>query len=221
MSKGKSFTGISTTIFIAGLIVAVLASSALSTTVATQLAVGPQGPKGDQGDTGSQGPIGPQGETGPAGPQGLKGDVGDTGPQGTQGIQGIQGPKGETGDTGSEGPPGPPAVFVSRSAEDIIGTTETEFIDMNDMSVTLSLDRMSHVLILVSVQTLTDESKFIRALIGGEEAQPGIVGFEGFAGYTYNFYQPSVSSGTYTIKINLPSFYKSFTKRLDDGMKNE
>jgi len=104
--------GISSRTFIAGIIIAILASSALSTTVATQLAVGPKGPKGDKGDTGPQGstgPQGPQGEQGPQGPQGLQGVQGDPGPQGEQGpqgIQGIQGPKGDKGDTGPEGPQG-------------------------------------------------------------------------------------------------------------------
>lgn len=56
--------GISKTTFIVGLIVAIIASSALSTVIATQLAVGPQGPKGDKGDTG---PQGLQGEQGPPG----------------------------------------------------------------------------------------------------------------------------------------------------------
>jgi hypothetical protein len=67
MSKGKSLTGISTTTFIVGLVVAILASSMLSTVITTQLAIGPQGPKGEKGDTGPQGStgaIGPQGEPG-------------------------------------------------------------------------------------------------------------------------------------------------------------
>ena len=45
--------GISNKTFIAGLIIAILASSMLSTAVATQWAV-IQGPKGDKGDTGPQ-----------------------------------------------------------------------------------------------------------------------------------------------------------------------
>jgi len=94
--------GISRTTFIAGLIIAVLASSALSTGVAmTVISQGPQGPQGPKGDQGEQGP---QGETGPQGPQGIQGE------QGPQGIQGIQGPKGETGDTGEQGPQGEPGL---------------------------------------------------------------------------------------------------------------
>jgi len=218
MSKGKSFTGISTTIFIAGLIIAVLASSALSTTIATQWAVGPQGPKGDTGDIGPEGPIGPQGEQGiqgPTGPQGPKGDTGDIGPEGPigpQGEQGIQGP------TGPQGPPGLPGVFAVSWANDVISTSETmQYIDMNDMSVTIALNETSDVFILVSLQALPDfdERIYIRALINGEVAKPGEVYLTpvifdlsatdsylvGWGSYTYNFYEPSVSPGTYTIKI--------------------
>ncbi len=90
-----SFAGVSRKTFIVGLIIAILASSGLSTVVATQWARGPQGPKGDNGDTG---PKGPQGETGPQGEQGE---------QGQQGIQGIQGPEGDKGDQGEQGPQGP------------------------------------------------------------------------------------------------------------------
>jgi hypothetical protein len=56
--------GISNQMFVAGLIIAIIASSALSTVIATQLAVGPQGPKGDKGDTGPQGEQGPPGAWG-------------------------------------------------------------------------------------------------------------------------------------------------------------
>ncbi len=78
--------GISNRTFLAGLIIAILASSALSTTVATQLATGPQGPKGDKGDPGPQGLTGSQG---PLGPQGEQGEQGEQGPQGPQGEPGL------------------------------------------------------------------------------------------------------------------------------------
>ncbi|NIT61405.1 MAG: hypothetical protein GWN00_35930 [Aliifodinibius sp.] len=68
---------ISMTKFIAGIVIAIVASSAISVGISTQLAVGPQGPEGSQGATGPQGPAGP------------KGDTGDTGPQGPQGEQGL------------------------------------------------------------------------------------------------------------------------------------
>jgi hypothetical protein len=72
--------------FLMGLVVAIIASTLLSTTISSQLiAVGPQGPKGDQGDHGIAGSQGDQGSTG------LKGDTGDTGPQGEEGSMGPQG----------------------------------------------------------------------------------------------------------------------------------
>ena len=99
MAKEISF-GISYRTFIVGLIIAILASSALSTTIATQVITGPQGetgPQGLQGEQGPQGETGPQGEQGIHGIQGVKGDKGDEGPQGPQGIQGPEGPQGEPG----------------------------------------------------------------------------------------------------------------------------
>ena len=83
--------GISYRTFVAGLVIAILASSALSTVVATQWAKGPQGP---------QGQTGLQGETGEQGPQG------ETGSQGIQGIQGLKGDKGDQGEPGLGVEPG-------------------------------------------------------------------------------------------------------------------
>ncbi len=199
MSEGKSLTGISKTTFIAGLIVAILASSALSTVVATQWAI-IQGPKGDKGDTGPQGPQGEQGL------QGIQGETGPQGPQGEQGPQGIQ------------GPPGLPGVFAVSWSNETTSTTETfNYVDMADMSVTLTINETSDVLILVSTEAYPDWDEFIiiRALVNGEVANPGAtwltptitdsVGGDsyllGIGSYTYNFYEPSVSPGTYSVKV--------------------
>ena len=92
--------------FIAGIIIAILASSAISVGVSTMLVAGPQGPEGpigEQGDIGPQGPIGAKGDTGDTGlqgPTGPKGDTGDTGPQGQQGATGATGPQGPQGEKG-------------------------------------------------------------------------------------------------------------------------
>ena len=73
--------GVSKMMFISGIIIAILVSSALSTVIAIQFAVGPQGPiglqgpKGDKGDQGVQGIIGPQGLQGVTGPQGIQGPL--------------------------------------------------------------------------------------------------------------------------------------------------
>lgn len=86
MSEGKTLTGISRTTFIAGLIIAILASSLISTLIAMQIP-GKQGPEGDPGEQGPQGSTGPQGEQGL---QGLTGLTGPTGPQGPPGVSLVE-----------------------------------------------------------------------------------------------------------------------------------
>ena len=109
---------------VAGIVIAILAASAISIGASTMLAVGPEGPEGPQGETGPQGLTGPQGEqgetgpqgaTGPAGPTGPKGDTGDTGPQGPQGPEGPQ------GDTGPQGPQGEQGVGFATQGNISIG----------------------------------------------------------------------------------------------------
>ncbi len=82
---------ISLTKFVAGIVIAILASSAISIGASTMLAVGPQGPEGPKGDTGPQGPKGDTGDTGAQGPAGPKGDTGAPGAPGPAGPQGEQG----------------------------------------------------------------------------------------------------------------------------------
>jgi hypothetical protein len=86
MSEMK--TGISKTMFVVGLIVAIVASSLIASVVSMQFTKGLKGDKGDIGATGTTGATGPQGiqgitgatgATGPTGPQGPKGDKGDSG----------------------------------------------------------------------------------------------------------------------------------------------
>lgn len=103
---------VSTTVFLAGLIVAILVSSGVSAVVSTQWAVGPQGPEGPQG---------PQGEQGI---QGLTGDTGPQGPAGPAGAQGPQGEKGDTGETGATGPEGPPGNATRYVIEGFFNVTQ-------------------------------------------------------------------------------------------------
>jgi regulation of enolase protein 1 (concanavalin A-like superfamily) len=77
--------------FLAGIIIVVLAVSALSVVVSLGFIAGTQGPKGDTGDAGA---TGAPGEAGATGAQGPKGDVGATGSTGIQGSQGAVGPQG-------------------------------------------------------------------------------------------------------------------------------
>lgn len=102
--------GISTTIFIVGLVIAILVSSALSTLITTQFAIGPQGPEGPEGATGVQGLTGSAGATGVKGDIGLRGATGVTGATGATGAIGATGPQGTTGATGATGPQGPQGI---------------------------------------------------------------------------------------------------------------
>jgi hypothetical protein len=104
---------LSTTTFIIGLVVAIIASGVVSSVATQQLTpsviTGPQGPQGEpgpMGPQGEQGPIGLQGDQGPLGPQGEQGLIGPEGPAGPQGEPGLQGPQGPQGDTGPQGPAG-------------------------------------------------------------------------------------------------------------------
>lgn len=100
---------ISRTIFLAGLIVAILVSSGVSAVVSTQWA---KGPKGDTGDTGPQGIQGVQGLTGATGPAGA---IGATGPQGAKGDKGDTGATGATGPQGPAGAPGATRYVIEGS----------------------------------------------------------------------------------------------------------
>ena len=101
--------------FIAGIVIAILASNTISTIIASQFAVGPQGPvgsQGPQGDNGIQGVQGPTGALGSEGSQGIQGPPGTTGATGTTGVTGATGAigatgtRGATGATGATGPAG-------------------------------------------------------------------------------------------------------------------
>jgi hypothetical protein len=65
--------GISKTMFVTGLIVAIVASSLISSIVSMQYAKGPTGDKGDTGATGATGAAGATGAIGPEGPLGPQG----------------------------------------------------------------------------------------------------------------------------------------------------
>ena len=97
---------------IAGIVIAILASSAISVGASTMLIVGPQGPEGPQG---------PQGEQGI---QGLTGDTGPAGPAGEAGPQGEKGDKGDTGETGATGPEGPPGNATRYVIEGFFNVTQ-------------------------------------------------------------------------------------------------
>ena len=99
MPKTRSCLGISTIMFVAGLVIAILVASAISTVVSMQFIAGPQGPQGEKGDSGPQGEQGPQGETGATGATGATGPAGASGATGATGAQGPQGVQGSPGIT--------------------------------------------------------------------------------------------------------------------------
>jgi hypothetical protein len=88
--------GITTVVFVVGLIAAILVASLISVGVSSLGIVGQKGEKGDKGDTGATGETGATGATGATGPAGATGATGSTGATGPQGPQGIQGPPGVT-----------------------------------------------------------------------------------------------------------------------------
>ena len=92
--KTKTTTTFTNKKFIAGIIIAILASSAISIGVSTMLITGSQGPEGPQGPQGPQGETGEQGATGATGPAGAAGATGATGATGGTGPQGLQGEPG-------------------------------------------------------------------------------------------------------------------------------
>jgi len=176
MSKDESI-GVSNKVFVMGLIIAILVSSMISVVVA-MLFVG----------------------TGKVGPQGAKGDAGQ------------QGPKGDPG-TGI-------VASASTSVLSSATTTATDWSDIPGTAVTLTLGNTSNLLIMFTSEAGNSDPSGrveIRAMLGSNPANTAVVGFTtmvgdatagtphthelGWASYACNFYVPSVSSGTYTVKI--------------------
>ena len=92
----RTTKGVTTVVFVVGLVAAILVASLISAGISSLLTVGQKGEKGDKGDTGSTGATGPTGSTGATGVTGAMGPAGATGATGSQGPQGIQGPPGVT-----------------------------------------------------------------------------------------------------------------------------
>jgi hypothetical protein len=90
---------ISRTVFLTGIVVAILVASTISTLASTQLIAGPQGPPGPQGPNGEPGSAGAQGPPGVAGSAGATGATGATGAAGAAGSAGAPGPAGKDGST--------------------------------------------------------------------------------------------------------------------------
>jgi len=108
--------------------------------------------------------------------------------------------------------------FASVHSTVYSSTTETRnWVDMTGMSLTLTLDRTSHLLIMFNIEAMDDEEGYgilVQALVGTTVANPGQISLTPIVGetavhkhtlsygsYGYIFYQPSVSAGMYIIKI--------------------
>jgi len=108
--------------------------------------------------------------------------------------------------------------FNSTYSTTVISTTQTgNWVNMTDMSVNLTLSRTSHLLIMFSATAQNNDPNnrvVMRALVNNLVAFPGAVFLTptltvselnqhaiGWASHAFNFYRPSVSAGTYTIKM--------------------
>jgi molybdopterin-binding protein len=112
--------------------------------------------------------------------------------------------------------------FASTYSITLTSTTETvNWVDMTDMSLTLTFNRTSHIIILFSTEAYNSDPAYriwVRAQIGATTAYPGEImltptiseelGWPSthrhtiyYMAYSFHFYRPSVTAGTYTIKI--------------------
>jgi hypothetical protein len=176
MSTGKSLTGISQTTFIAGLVVAILASSLISAVVAMTII---QGPKGDKGDTG------PQGETG------------TTGPQGPQGEQGPPGPAFPLNSTRAGGSPSTNSTSWEDMPDMAVNITLT---NASYILIMLSAEAW----LGASGNYLMVQARVNSTLLAYPESGNIVLTRETHSetsSNTFIFYRPNVSAGTYTIKI--------------------
>jgi len=89
-----------------------------------------------------------------------------------------------------------------------INTTSTDWVDMDGVSVTISLNQTSHLLIVCTLMATTDpveRAMFLRASVGTEIAFP--FEYQLFCDtspsttWTVSYYQMSVASGTHTVKM--------------------
>ena len=102
-----------------------------------------------------------------------------------------------------------PFTYVYKAEATADSTASTTWTLMPGMSVDITLERKSHLLIMFSTEAANpDPTQFIavRALVGENDALPGSVYLTpydtvDYASYTYNFYLPNVDAGTYTVKI--------------------
>lgn len=100
--------------------------------------------------------------------------------------------------------------FAYTSSTTATSTTSTTFIDMLDTSVTISLDRASHLLIIFTSEVAFNPagpSVYFQARVGTSTALPDSYGYQltpattYYDAYTCSFYSPSVAAGSHSVKI--------------------
>jgi len=214
---------VSMTQFIAGVVIAILAASAISIGASTMLAAGPEGPQGEQGETGPQGIQGIQGVQGEAGDTGPRGATGPAGPTGATGQTGLTGATGATGPEGPQGEQGPPWVYNVTHALGVDSTTSTTFVDMPDMSVDINVTDPSLLLITFSGQarvSVMDSPAYIRAMVNTTQADPVssyifLTEITQWGAQSCTFYL-SVGAGTHTVTIQWRMFVGTTTGQVDE-----
>ena len=89
-----------------------------------------------------------------------------------------------------------------------INTTSADWVDMDGVSVTISLNQTSHLLIICTLMATTDpveRAMFLRASVGTETGTPFeyqlICDTSPGTTLTVSFHQMSVASGTHTVKM--------------------
>jgi len=128
---------VSQTVFLAGLIIAILGSSLISVVTMTQLST-TLGLKGEKGDTGATGATGATGETGMRGNDGI---------DGRDGINGSQGPKGDIG------PQGPAGVFTIANMSGYVSAPAYDSGWIHNLTQTTTLwHGLNTINVLISLQ---------------------------------------------------------------------
>jgi Collagen triple helix repeat (20 copies) len=187
---------------------------------------GPQGPQGPTGPMGPQGLTGPQGQVGPAGingsngapgvqgPQGIQGPTGATGatgatgPQGPQGIQGPKGDQGEQGLPGADGVAGKlPSSYVEKTTPS--GTTSATFVDVPELSTTITLDEAVEIAVYSSFEMQTQAGasattlgvRFLIDSVGHDEQKAYLSGSSDLHMGAIVHRSEELPAGTYTVKL--------------------
>jgi hypothetical protein len=100
--------------------------------------------------------------------------------------------------------------FNSTYAEAEVTVNETDYVDMPDMSVNITLQNTSSVLIMFSAEATIGEAGegiFVGADVGGTAAVPFFAVLATptsdtlYNAHSFNFYADSVEAGTYTVSI--------------------